>query len=98
MIVLDECQRGSAREDSNWKEILEYFKPAFQLGMAATPPVRDDNADTYEYFGNPVYTYSLRQGIADGFLAPYRVHRVGSFVLKCEAWDFSLFCRSQSFC
>ncbi len=75
LIVVDECHRGSAREDSNWKEILKYFKPAFQLGMTATP-LRDDNADTYEYFGNPVYTYSLKQGIADGFLAPYRVHRV----------------------
>ena len=65
--------------------------------MTATP-LREDNRDTYVYFGTPLYTYSLRQGIDDGFLAPYRVHRVGSSVLKCEAWDFSLFCRSQSFC
>ena len=59
----------------NWREILEYFEPAYQLGMTATP-LRDDNRDTYLYFGNPIYTYSLRQGIEDGFLAPYRVHRV----------------------
>ena len=65
----------SARDDSNWREILEYFQPAFQLGMTATPRAQD-NADTYDYFGNPIYTYSLRQGIEDGFLAPYRVHRV----------------------
>ena len=55
--------------------ILEYFEPAYQLGMTATP-LRDDNRDTYSYFGNPIYEYSLRQGIEDGFLAPYRVHRV----------------------
>lgn len=75
LIIVDECHRGSAREDSNWHEILEYFEPAFQIGMTATPR-RHDNADTYDYFGDPIYTYSLRQGIADGFLAPYRVHRV----------------------
>jgi type I restriction enzyme R subunit len=75
LIIVDECHRGSAREDSNWREILEYFEPAFQLGMTATPR-RQDNADTYNYFGDPIYTYSLRQGIDDGFLAPYRVHRV----------------------
>ena len=75
LIIVDECHRGSAQDDSNWREILEYFKPAMQLGMTATPR-RQDNADTYNYFGNPIYTYSLRQGIDDGFLAPYRVHRV----------------------
>lgn len=75
LIVIDECHRGSSRTDSSWREILEYFKPAFQLGMTATP-LRDDNRDTYDYFGNPLYTYSLFQGIDDGFLAPYRVHRV----------------------
>jgi type I restriction enzyme, R subunit len=75
LIVVDECHRGSARDESNWREILEYFKPAFQLGMTATP-LRQDNRDTYVYFGNPLYTYSLKQGIDDGFLAPYRVHRV----------------------
>ena len=67
--------RGSAREESNWREILKYFEPAYQLGMTATP-LRDETRDTYLYFGNPIYQYSLRQGIEDGFLAPYRVHRV----------------------
>jgi len=75
LIIVDECHRGSARDDSSWRVILEYFKPAFQLGMTATP-LREDNRDTYLYFGNPIYEYSLRQGIDDGFLAPYRVHRV----------------------
>ncbi len=75
LIVVDECHRGSARDDSSWREILEYFKPACQLGMTATP-LRQDNRDTYEYFGAPLYQYSLAQGIDDGFLAPYRVHRV----------------------
>jgi type I restriction enzyme R subunit len=75
LVIVDECHRGSARDESNWREILEYFAPAVQLGMTATP-LRDDNKDTYRYFGNPIYTYSLRAGIDDGFLAPYRVHRV----------------------
>jgi type I restriction enzyme R subunit len=75
LIVVDECHRGSARDESNWREILAYFSPACQLGLTATP-LRDDNVDTYQYFGNPLYTYSLAQGIEDGFLAPYRVHRV----------------------
>jgi type I restriction enzyme R subunit len=75
LIIVDECHRGSAKEDSNWRDILEYFKPAYQLGMTATP-LRDDNRDTYLYFGNPIYTYSLKQGIDDGFLAPYRVYRI----------------------
>jgi len=75
LIIVDECHRGSARDDSNWREILEYFAPAFQVGMTATPR-RQENADTYNYFGDPIYTYSLRQGIDDGFLAPYRVHRI----------------------
>jgi type I restriction enzyme R subunit len=75
LIIVDECHRGSARDDGNWREILEYFSPAVQIGMTATPR-RQDNADTYNYFGDPIYTYSLRQGIDDGFLAPYRVHRV----------------------
>ncbi|ESY07315.1 EcoAI/FtnUII family type I restriction enzme subunit R [Mesorhizobium sp. RSR565B] len=80
LIIVDECHRGSARSDSSWRGILEHFKPAYQLGMTATP-LRDDNRDTYLYFGNPIYEYSLRQGIDDGFLAPYRVHRV------VTAWD-----------
>jgi type I restriction enzyme R subunit len=75
LIIVDECHRGSAKDDSNWREILEYFEPAFQIGMTATPR-RQDNADTYRYFGDPIYQYSLRQGIDDGFLAPYRVHRI----------------------
>ena len=75
LIIIDECHRGSAKDESTWREILEYFEPACQLGMTATPK-RRDNVDTYAYFGDPVYTYSLRQGIDDGFLAPYRVHRV----------------------
>lgn len=79
LIVVDECHRGSARDDSNWREILEYFSPAYQLGMTATP-LREDNRDTYRYFGSPLYTYSLRQGIEDGFLAPYRVRQIVSDV------------------
>jgi len=75
LIIVDECHRGSARNDSSWREILEYFEPACQLGMTATPR-RVENADSYAYFGDPLYVYSLRQGIDDGFLAPYRVHRV----------------------
>lgn len=80
LIIVDECHRGSARNDSSWRVILDHFKPAFQLGMTATP-LRDDNRDSYAYFGNPIYQYSLRQGIEDGFLAPYRVHRV------VTSWD-----------
>lgn len=79
LVIVDECHRGSARDESNWREILEYFESAYQLGMTATP-LRKDNRDTYRYFGSPVYTYSLRQGIDDGFLAPYRVHRIISDV------------------
>lgn len=75
LIIVDECHRGSARDDSNWRDILEYFEPAYQVGMTATP-LREDNRDTYKYFENPLYTYSLAQGIEDGFLAPYRVHRI----------------------
>lgn len=75
LIIIDECHRGSARKTSNWRAILDYFKPAVQIGMTATP-LRKDNKATYRYFGNPIFQYSLRQGLADGFLAPYRVHRV----------------------
>ncbi|MGK2940547.1 MAG: EcoAI/FtnUII family type I restriction enzme subunit R [Immundisolibacter sp.] len=75
LIIIDECHRGSSRDDSNWRTVLDYFEPAVQFGMTATP-LREESRDSYEYFGNPVYTYSLRQGIEDGFLAPYRVHRV----------------------
>jgi type I restriction enzyme R subunit len=75
LIIVDECHRGAANEEGNWRKILEYFDSATQIGMTATPR-RTDNIDTYEYFGDPVYTYSLKQGIEDGFLAPYRVYRV----------------------
>ena len=75
LIVIDECHRGSARDESNWREILEYFASAYQIGMTATP-LREDNADTYKYFGNQIYTYSLKQGIDDGFLAPFKVFRI----------------------
>ncbi|NGY04008.1 EcoAI/FtnUII family type I restriction enzme subunit R [Solimonas terrae] len=75
LIVIDECHRGSARDTSSWRAVLDYFAPAVQFGMTATP-LREEARDSYNYFGNPVYTYSLRQGIEDGFLAPYRVHRV----------------------
>ncbi|MFW9969650.1 MAG: EcoAI/FtnUII family type I restriction enzme subunit R [Candidatus Odinarchaeota archaeon] len=75
LIVIDECHRGSASDDSSWRVILEYFLNAVQVGMTATP-LREDNKDTYMYFGNPLYTYSLKQGIEDGFLAPYIVHRI----------------------
>lgn len=75
LIVVDECHRGSARADGSWREILEWFEPAYQLGMTATP-LREESRDTYAYFGNALCTYSLAQGISDGFLAPYRVHRI----------------------
>lgn len=72
LVIVDECHRGSAKENSNWRKILDYFKPAIQIGMTATPN-RKDKADNLDYFGEPVYTYSLKQGINDGFLAPYQV-------------------------
>lgn len=75
LVIVDEAHRGSANDEGRWREILEWFSPAAQLGMTATP-LREENRNTYEYFGNPVYRYSLRDGIDDGFLAPYRVHRV----------------------
>jgi type I restriction enzyme, R subunit len=75
LIVVDECHRGSAKEDSAWREILEYFSPATQIGLTATPKETKD-VSNIEYFGEPIYTYSLKQGIEDGFLAPYKVIRV----------------------
>lgn len=75
LVVVDECHRGSARDDSTWREILDWFVGAAKLGLTATP-LREDNRDTYDYFGAPVYQYSLKQGIDDGFLAPYKVRRV----------------------
>jgi len=74
-IIIDECHRGGANDESNWREIMTYFSPAVQLGLTATPR-RTDNADTYRYFGDPVYIYSLREGINDGFLTPFRVKRI----------------------
>ncbi len=71
LIIIDECHRGGANDESSWRGILEYFSPAVQLGLTATPK-RKINADTYQYFGRPVYTYSLRQGIDDGYLTPFR--------------------------
>ena len=76
LIIVDECHRGSAKDDSAWRKILEYFKNATQIGMTATPKETKDTSNI-EYFGEPIYTYTLRQGIEDGFLAPYKVVRVG---------------------
>jgi type I restriction enzyme, R subunit len=74
-IVIDECHRGGANDESTWRGILAYFSPAVQLGLTATPR-RNDNIDTYAYFGEPVFTYSLKEGINDGFLTPFRVKQV----------------------
>lgn len=76
LVVVDECHRGSADDDAAWREVLEYFSSATQIGLTATPKETKDISNI-EYFGEPIYTYSLRQGIADGFLAPYKVIRVG---------------------
>ncbi len=84
LIVVDECHRGSASEDSAWREILAYFNRATQIGLTATPKETSDISNS-QYFGDPVYTYSLRQGIDDGFLAPYRVVRVG-LNIDLEGW------------
>jgi type I restriction enzyme R subunit len=73
-IIIDECHRGGAADESSWRGILEYFSPAVQLGLTATPK-RQENADTYTYFGKPVYTYSLKEGIEDGFLTPFKVRQ-----------------------
>ena len=85
LIVVDECHRGSARAESAWRSILDYFAPASQLGMTATPK-RDESVDSYEYFGDPIFEYSLARGIDDGFLAPYSVRRV---VLSPDALGFA---------
>ncbi len=78
-IVIDECHRGGAKDESEWRRLLEYFKPAAQLGLTATPK-RKHNADTYTYFGEPVYTYPLRDGIEDGFLTPFKVRQMASTI------------------
>ncbi|HXI97853.1 MAG TPA: type I restriction-modification enzyme R subunit C-terminal domain-containing protein [Gemmatimonadaceae bacterium] len=76
-IIIDECHRGGANDEGNWRGILEYFAPAVQLGMTATPK-RRDNVDTYAYFGEPVYIYSLKEGINDGFLTPFKVIQIST--------------------
>ncbi|MCJ8167692.1 EcoAI/FtnUII family type I restriction enzme subunit R [Atopomonas sediminilitoris] len=76
-IIIDECHRGGANDESNWRGILEYFSPAVQLGLTATPK-RKDNADTYAYFGEPVFIYSLKDGINDGFLTPFRLKQIAT--------------------
>jgi type I restriction enzyme R subunit len=76
-IIIDECHRGGARDESRWRGILEYFSPAVQLGMTATPK-RDANVDTYRYFGEPAYTYALKDGIGDGFLTPFKLRQMAS--------------------
>jgi len=76
-IIIDECHRGGAKDESSWRDIMEYFSPAFQLGLTATPK-RKMNVDTYKYFGEPVYIYSLKQGINDGFLTPFKVKQIAT--------------------
>jgi type I restriction enzyme R subunit len=76
-IVIDECHRGGANDESNWRDILDYFAPAVQMGMTATPK-RKDNVDTYVYFGEPVYIYSMKDGINDGFLTPFKVRQIST--------------------
>ena len=85
LIIVDECHRGSAQDDSLWRSVLEYFEPAVQLGMTATP-LHEETRNTYQYFGNPVYTYTLKQGIEDGFLAPFRVRHVQT-TADAQGWQ-----------
>ncbi len=84
LVIIDECHRGSAEENSAWRAVLDYFTDAVQLGLTATP--RSGRVNSYEYFGNPVFRYTLRQGIEDGFLAPYRVRRV-MLSPDAEGWE-----------
>ena len=84
LVVIDECHRGSAAEDSAWREILTYFSTATQIGLTATPKETVDVSNT-DYFGEPVYTYSLKQRIEDGFLAPYKVVRID--IDKDSGWQ-----------
>jgi len=74
-VIIDECHRGGANDESNWRDIMEHFNPAVQLGLTATPK-KDENVNTYKYFGKPVYIYSLKDGINDGFLTPFKVKRI----------------------
>ncbi len=78
-IVIDECHRGGANDESNWRSIMEYFAPAVQLGLTATPK-RTNNVDTYAYFGEPVYVYSLKEGINDGYLTPFKVKQIATTI------------------
>lgn len=84
-IVIDECHRGGARDESTWRAILEHFSPAVQLGLTATPK-RDANVDTYAYFGEPLYTYALKDGINDGYLTPFKVRQMASTL---DTYSFS---------
>lgn len=84
LVIIDECHRGSAKEDSAWREILEYFKTATHIGLTATPKETKDTSNI-EYFGKPIYSYSLKQGIEDGFLAPYKVIRI-DFDIDMNGW------------
>jgi type I restriction enzyme, R subunit len=77
LIIIDECHRGGANDESNWRDILNHFSPAVQLGLTATPK-RRDNVDTYAYFGEPVYIYSLKEGINDGYLTPFKVKQIAT--------------------
>jgi type I restriction enzyme R subunit len=79
LVIIDECHRGGANDESNWRTILEYFNTAVQIGLTATPK-RDVNADTYRYFGDPVYVYSLKEGINDGFLTPFRLVQIATTI------------------
>lgn len=85
LIIVDECHRGSAQDESLWRSVLEYFEPAVQLGMTATP-LHEETRNTYLYFGDPVYTYALKQGIEDGFLAPFRVRHVQT-TADAQGWQ-----------
>ena len=85
-IIIDECHRGGANDESSWRDIMEHFSPAVQLGLTATPR-RDVNGDTYKYFGEPVYTYSLKQGINDGFLTPFKVKQISTTIDEYEFTD-----------
>ena len=78
-VVIDECHRGGANDESTWRRIMEYFSPAVQMGLTATPK-RDKNVDTYEYFGEPVYIYSLKEGINDGYLTPFKVRQIATTI------------------
>ncbi len=85
-IIIDECHRGGANDESEWRKLMEYFSPAYQLGLTATPR-RTINGDTYKYFGEPVYQYSLKQGIEDGYLTPYRVKSCTNQIIDEYVYD-----------